>query len=70
MQGFTKFIPGSSYMMFVRGTSSLPLSGATSVDFIPPVDNSEDDQLILKTGISFLRRLQQVHLIFLQEPGL
>ena len=53
LQGFTKFIPGSSYMMFVRGTSSLPLSGATSVDFIPPVDNSEDDQLILKTGISF-----------------
>ena len=53
LQGFTQFIPGSSYMMFVRGTSSLPLSGATSVDFIPPSDDYDDEQLILKTGVSF-----------------
>ena len=54
LQGFTKFVPGSTYQMFVRGTSALPLSGPTSVDFIPPVTfNTVRDGLELRSGISF-----------------
>ena len=54
LQGWTEFIPGSSYMVFTRGLSVLPLSAPSTADFIPySTAVTDEEALILKSGVSF-----------------
>ena len=43
LQGWTEFIPGSSYMVFTRGLSVLPLSAPSTVDFIPYASAQQEE---------------------------
>jgi len=40
LQGFTQFVPGSTYMVFARGVSSMPINLSPGDNFIPPISSS------------------------------
>jgi len=43
LQGFTQFVPGSTYMVFARGVSSLPINLSPGDNFIPPVSSAQEE---------------------------
>ena len=54
LQGFTHFVPGSTYMVFARGVSSMPIELSPGGSFIPPVSSSQEELAgRFYSGVSF-----------------
>ena len=54
LQGWTQFVPGSSYLVFARGVSSLPINLSPGDNWIPPISSTQETLAgKLYSGVSF-----------------
>ena len=54
LQGFTQFVPCSSYQVFNKTAASLPITGTGLANFIPPVSSAQAQEGVwLRSGIAY-----------------